>query len=53
MTSYVMVYKAMSHVTLLRMREFSPASTLVAPKKEATFRIFLLETPETYYVIKI
>jgi hypothetical protein len=30
MTSYVMVYKAMSHVTLPRMYELSPAPTLVA-----------------------
>jgi hypothetical protein len=27
-TSYVLVYKAMSHVTLLRMRELSLATTL-------------------------
>jgi hypothetical protein len=30
MTSYVMVYKAVSHVTLRRMRELSHAPTLVA-----------------------
>jgi hypothetical protein len=29
-TSYAMVYKAMSHVTLPRMRELSPAPILVA-----------------------
>jgi hypothetical protein len=29
-TSYVMVYKAMSHVTLPHMRELTPAPTLVA-----------------------
>jgi hypothetical protein len=30
MSSYVMVYKAMIHVTLPRMRELSPAPTVVA-----------------------
>jgi hypothetical protein len=30
MTSYVMMYKVMSHVTLPRMRELSPTPTLVA-----------------------
>jgi hypothetical protein len=30
MTSYVMLYKAMSHVTLSHMRELFPATTLVA-----------------------
>jgi hypothetical protein len=30
MISYVMVYKTVSHVTLLRMRKLSPAPTLVA-----------------------
>jgi hypothetical protein len=30
MTSYVTVYNAISHVTLPRMRELSPAFTLVA-----------------------
>jgi hypothetical protein len=29
-TSFVMVYEAMSHVTLPRMRELSPSPTLVA-----------------------
>jgi hypothetical protein len=29
-TSYMLVYKAMSHVTLPRMRELSPAPALVA-----------------------
>jgi hypothetical protein len=31
---YVMVYKAMSHVTLPRMHELSPAPTLLAKNKE-------------------
>jgi hypothetical protein len=30
MASYVMIYKAMSHVTLPRMRELSRAPTLIA-----------------------
>jgi hypothetical protein len=29
-TSYMMIYKAMSHVTLSHMRELSPTPTLVA-----------------------
>jgi hypothetical protein len=29
-TSYVVVYKAMDHVTVPRLRELSPSSTLVA-----------------------
>jgi hypothetical protein len=33
-TSYVMVYKAMSHVTLPRMRELSRALTLAASNKQ-------------------
>jgi hypothetical protein len=32
-TSYVMVYEAMSHVTLPRMSELSPTLTLVAKNK--------------------
>jgi hypothetical protein len=31
--SYVMIYKAMSHVTLPRMSKLSPAPTLVASSK--------------------
>jgi hypothetical protein len=46
-----MVYKAMNHVTLLRMHELSPAPTLVAQKTDATFRISILQTPETYYIM--
>jgi hypothetical protein len=33
-TSYVMVYKAMSHVTLRHMHELSPTPTLVAKNKQ-------------------
>jgi hypothetical protein len=42
MTSYMMVYKAMSHVTLPHVFELFPAPTLVTLNKQVTFRIALV-----------
>jgi hypothetical protein len=44
MTRYVMIYKAMRHVTLPRMRELSPAPISVAQNK----RSLLSEQPSHY-----
>jgi hypothetical protein len=48
-TSYVMVYKTMSHVTLPRMCELSPTPTLVAKNK----RSLLSEYPLYNYIVSV